>query len=54
MKDLLRLQTKIKAKNVCVHVIPYIHSHNWLFAYISIATITTFLGASLIPEWKLG
>ena len=54
IKDLLQLKTNIKVKIVCVHVIPYIHSHKGLFPYISMATITTFPGTSLIPEWKLG
>ena len=48
MKDLLQLKTNIKVKIVCVHVIPYIHSPKGLFPYISMATITTFPGASLI------
>ena len=43
-----------KVKIVCVHVILYIHSHKRHFPYISMASITTFPGTSLIPEWILG
>ena len=39
----------IKIKIVCFHVILYIHSHKGLFPNISMATITTFPGTSLIP-----
>ena len=46
---MLELKTNVKVKTVCVHVIPYIHSHKGLFPYISMATITTFPGTSLIP-----
>ena len=53
-KKNLEKKKKKKVKIVCVHVIPYIHSHKELFPYISMATITTFPGTTLIPEWKLG
>ena len=46
---MLELKTNIKVKTVCVHVVPYIHSHEGLFPYMSMATITTFPSASLIP-----
>ena len=46
---MLELKTNVKIKTVCVHVIPYIHSHKGLSPYISMATITTFPGTSLIP-----
>ena len=48
LKDKL-LKTNIKVKIVCVHVIPYIHSHKGLFPYKSMAAITTFPGTGLIP-----
>ena len=54
IKDLLQLKTNIKVKTICVHVIPYIHSHRGFFPSILMATIITFPGTSLIPEWKLG
>ena len=54
IKELLRLKRNIKVNIVCVHVIPYIHSHKGLFPNISKANITTFPGTSLLPEWKLG
>ena len=53
-KDLLQLKTNIKIKIVCVLIILYILSHKGLYLYISMMTITTFPGTSLVPEWKLG
>ena len=47
---MLQLKTNINVKIVCVNLIPYIHSHKGLFSYMSMATITTFPGTSLIPE----
>ena len=49
LKDKLQLKTNIKVKIVCVHVIPYIHCHKWISPYISMATITTFPGTSVMP-----
>ena len=43
MKDLLELKPNIKVKIVCVHVIPYIHSHKGLFPSISLISVETGL-----------
>ena len=49
IKDLLELKTNIQVTIVFVHLISYIHSHKSFFSHISMATITTFPGTSLIP-----
>ena len=53
IKYFLQLKINVKVKVVFVYVIMYIHSHNGLFPYISMATRTTFSGTSLIAEWEI-